>query len=293
MGAVLNDREAAEPSRFRARDFELSDAEFGRIQRLLKERSGIDVGAGKRMLVYGRLARRLRALKLNGFAEYLELIEDPGSPESRSFLNALTTNVTELFREEHHFDLLREQVVPEMVKEGAERLRIWSAGCSLGDEPYSIGLTLALIPEIGDWDVKILATDIDSDVLAQASTGVYQAERIEKLRPAQRAFFARGVGKNAGLARVSPRVRNLITFKQLNLLDPWPMQGPFDVIFCRNVIIYFDGPTRDRLVQRFADLLRPGGYLCLGHSESPAAGRVQSLRSAGRTAFSKLRPRAS
>jgi chemotaxis protein methyltransferase CheR len=279
VGAVLN---------IQAREFELTDAEFVRIQRLLKERSGIDVGAGKRMLVYGRLTRRLRALKLDNFGDYLKLVEDPQSDESRAFLNGLTTNVTELFREEHHFELLRERVIPEMVRAGARRLRIWSAGCSLGDEPYSIALTLALIPELADWDVRILATDIDSDVLAQASTGVYQVERIEKLKPQVRALFSRGVGKNAGLARVSARVRNLITFKQLNLHDPWPMQGPFDVIFCRNVIIYFDPPTRERLVRRYAELLRPGGYLCLGHSESPTAGKVPCLKSSGKTAFVKL-----
>jgi chemotaxis protein methyltransferase CheR len=271
-----------------AREFELTDAEFSRIQRLLKDRSGIDVGAGKRMLVYGRLTRRLRALKLDSFGEYLKLVDDPQSDESRAFLNALTTNVTELFREEHHFELLRERIVPEMAEAGAKRLRIWSAGCSLGDEPYSIGLTLAQLPEVADWDIKILATDIDSDVLAQASAGVYPLERIEKLQPQMRAFFGRGVGKNVGLARVGARVRNMITFKQLNLHDTWPMHGPFDVIFCRNVIIYFDGPTRERLVRRYAELLRPGGYLCLGHSESPTAGKVSSLKGCGRTAFVKL-----
>ncbi|HYQ17684.1 MAG TPA: protein-glutamate O-methyltransferase CheR [Polyangiaceae bacterium] len=279
MGAILSTP---------AREFELTDAEFVRIQRLLKERSGIDVGEGKRTLVYGRLARRLRALKLESFREYLELVDDPSSDESQSFLNALTTNVTELFREDHHFDLLRERVIPEMVASGARRLRIWSAGCSLGDEPYSIALTLALLPQLAGWDVKILATDIDSDVLAQASAGVYASERVEKLKPQVRAFFRRGVGQNAGLACVSPNVREMITFKQLNLHDTWPMRGPFDVIFCRNVIIYFDPPTRERLVRRYASLLRSGGYLCLGHSESPTGGKVASLRSCGRTAFVKV-----
>jgi chemotaxis protein methyltransferase CheR len=278
MGAVL---------KIEAREFELTDADFSRIQRLLKARSGIDVGTGKRMLVYGRLTRRLRALKLQTFAEYLKLVEDPASEESRAFLNALTTNVTELFREEHHFDLLRERVVPELVRDGASRLRIWSAGCSLGDEPYSIALTLASLPAVADWDVKILATDIDSEVLNQARQGIYQADRIAKLKPPMRAFFSRGVGKNAGLARVGPSVRSMITFNQLNLHDQWPMRGPFDVIFCRNVIIYFDQPTRERLVRRFADLLRPGGYLCLGHSESPTAGKIACLKSAGRTSFVK------
>jgi chemotaxis protein methyltransferase CheR len=275
VGAVLDS----------GREFELLDADFSRIQQLLKERSGIDVGAGKRNLVYGRLTRRLRALNLRTFAEYLKLVEDPRADESRTFLNSLTTNVTELFRESHHFDLLRDRIIPEMAADGARRLRIWSAGCSLGDEPYSIGLTLALIPELDSWDVKILATDIDSDVLKQASTGVYPIDRIEKLKPPVQRLFSRGAGKNAGLARISQDVRGLITFNQLNLHDPWPMRGPFDVIFCRNVIIYFDQPTRERLVRRFSDLLRPGGYLCLGHSESATGGRVSTLKGCGSTAF--------
>jgi chemotaxis protein methyltransferase CheR len=279
VGAILDQR---------AREFRLTDADFERIQRLLKERSGIDVGSGKRNLVYGRLSRRLRALELTDFSRYLELVADPESDESRAFLNALTTNVTELFRERHHFDLLREEVIPSMVAQGAHRLRVWSAGCSLGDESYSIALTLAGMPALAEWDCKVLATDIDSDVLAQASTGIYQAERVERLEPKMRAFFLRGVGKNAGLARVSPAVRQMLTFRQLNLHDAWPMRGPFDVIFCRNVIIYFDPPTRENLVRRFADLLRPGGYLCLGHSESPTGAKVATLKSCGRTTFVKV-----
>lgn len=277
MGTVLGE----------AREFELLDADFARIQRLMKERSGIDIGPGKRNLVYGRLTRRLRALHLKSFTEYLTLVEDPESDEATAFLNSLTTNVTELFREEHHFELIEERIVPELLEMNTRRVRVWSAGCSLGDEPYSIALTLALIPELRDWDIKILATDIDSEVLKQASAGVYQIERIEKLKPAVRALFQRGTGSNAGLAKVSPQIRNMITFRQLNLHDPWPMQGPFDVIFCRNVIIYFDQPTRERLVRRFTELLRPGGYLMMGHSESATASRISTLKGCGRTAFVK------
>jgi chemotaxis protein methyltransferase CheR len=270
------------------REFALTDAEFARIQRLLKERSGIDVGAGKRMLVYGRLTRRLRALKLARFADYLQLIDDPESEESRAFLNALTTNVTELFREEHHFEMLRSRIAPELVAAGAKRLRIWSAGCSAGDEPYSIALTLARLPSLSDCDVKILATDIDSDILAQAKAGVYPIEKVAALKAEYRSYFSRGIGKQEGLARVNERLKNMITFKELNLHGAWPMQGPFDVIFCRNVVIYFDAPTRERLVRRFVSLLRPGGYLFMGHSESPSVSSIAGLRSCGRTAFIKL-----
>ncbi|RYZ01190.1 MAG: protein-glutamate O-methyltransferase CheR [Myxococcales bacterium] len=267
------------------REFEMTDADFNRIRRLLKDRSGIDVGAGKRQLVYGRLTRRLRALNLRTFNDYLALVEDANADEARSFLNSLTTNVTELFREEHHFELLRERLVPEVTALGTRRLRIWSAGCSVGDEPYSIALTLASLPELSTWDLKILATDIDSEVLAQGREGVYQMDRIAKLKPNMRALFSRGVGSKTGLARAGDRLREMITFKQLNLLQDWPMSGPFDVIFCRNVIIYFDAPTKEQLVRRFSSLLRPGGYLLLGHSESPAAASAPLLESSGRTAF--------
>ena len=269
------------------REFELGDKEFQRIQKLLKERSGIDIGAGKRMLAYGRLARRMRALKLNDFADYMLLIEDPASEESGKFLNALTTNVTELFREEHHFELLSSRVVPEMLGAGASKLRIWSAACSAGDEPYSIALTLGRTSALAELDVRILATDIDTEILEQARRGIYSVERVAKLKPEFRSAFQRGTGANTGNARINPTLRELVTFKQLNLLDPWPMSGPFDVIFCRNVFIYFDTPTRERLVRRFASLLRPGGYLFLGHSESPSANSTLSLKSCGRTAFIK------
>ena len=270
-----------------AREFDFNDKDFKRVQKVLKDRSGIDIGDGKRMLVYGRLARRMRVLKLSRFVDYLQLVEDPQSSESVSFLNALTTNVTELFREEHHFELLKKRVVPEVKSSGAERLRIWSAGCSAGDEPYSIALTLAQLPELSEWDIRILATDIDSDILEQAQAGVYPIERIEKLKPEYRKGFLRGVGGNSGHARVSPNLRSMITFKRLNLQEQWPMSGPFDVIFCRNVFIYFDTPTRERLVRRFAALLRPGGFLFLGHSESPSANATPSLKSCGQTAFVK------
>ena len=270
------------------REFDLSDEEFEHIRRLLKERSGIDVNEGKRVLVYGRLARRIRALKLRNFAEYLELVDDRNSDESTQFLNALTTNVTDLFREEHHFELLREQIIPQLKAASSNRLRIWSAGCSAGDEPYSIALTLARIPELKNWDVRILATDIDSDILEQAKSGIYTIERIDKLRSEYRGYFQRGIGKNEGNARVNGELRSLITFKQLNLQADWPMNGPFDVIFCRNVMIYFDTATRERLVRRFSSLLRVNGYLFLGHSESPSASSVRGLKSCGRTAFKKL-----
>lgn len=270
----------------RATEFEFSDAAFGKIKSLLKQRSGIDLGDAKRMLVYGRLARRLRALSLTSFSEYLPLIDDAESDEAKNFLNALTTNVTEFFRESHHFEFLTQRVLPEtQTRRGQRKLRVWSAGCSTGEEPYSIAITLAMAGGAEDWDTKVLATDIDSDVLDHAQRGVYTLDKLGKLSQAQLRYFQRGTGANSQLARVKPELKELIAFKQLNLLGQWQMQGPFDVIFCRNVVIYFDVATRERLVRRFASLLMPGGYLFMGHSESLTANSLRELEPCGKTAY--------
>jgi chemotaxis protein methyltransferase CheR len=270
---------------------ELSDAEFERVCALLKKRTGIHLTDLKRRLVITRLAPRVRCTKTRSYTEYLDLVEDEADEESEHFLNALTTNVTHFFREPHHFELLRQRVMPAAVESPAapRRLRFWSAACSTGEEPYSIAIALldAGILDSG-LDVRILATDIDSRVLDHARQGVYQHDRVEKL-PADvlHRHFWRGTGSRAGFVRVKQPVRDLVHFTRLNLFDPWPMAGPFDVVFCRNVFIYFEPAARDALSQRFHDALGSRGYLFLGHSESmvgPAGSLFQAL---GQTLFQK------
>jgi chemotaxis protein methyltransferase CheR len=241
------------------------------LRLLVKSLTGINLSDQKRELVYGRLTRRLRALQLRSFAEYRERLQRD-EQEVAEFCNAITTNLTSFFREPHHFQYLREQVLAPLAAErrAERRLRIWSAGCSTGEEPYSIAMTiLESLPEPDRWDVRILATDLDSDVLERAKRGVYAPERTQSLSPErlQRFFIERP--EPGGLYRqIAPEVASLITFKQLNLIHPLPMRGPLDAIFCRNVVIYFDKETQRELFARIARLQRPGDLLFLGHSES-------------------------
>ena len=254
----------------RLREFLFRDEDFQALRALVKSLTGINLSEQKRELVYGRLTRRLRALHLRSFGEYRELLRrDP--KELTELCNAITTNLTSFFREPHHFQYLREQWLTPLAQERAGgRLRIWSTACSSGEEPYSIAMTvLETLVDRERWDVRILATDLDSEMLERARRGVYPLDRLHGMAPQRQArFFPELQPGPAGVRRIAPEVAALVTFKQLNLMHALPMKGPLDVIFCRNVVIYFDKDTQRDLFARISQLQRPGDLLFLGHSES-------------------------
>jgi chemotaxis protein methyltransferase CheR len=255
----------------RLREFEFGTEDFEALRKLVKQITGINLSDQKRELVYGRLARRLRALQLHSFAEYRDVLARDGGQEIAQFCNAITTNLTAFFREPHHFDYLREQLLAPMANSGAaRRLRIWSAGCSTGEEPYSLAMTiLEALPDIRRWDVRILATDLDSDVLERGRRGIYTEERLKNLSLQRRSRFFQERREREGLNyEATAELKSLITFKQLNLMHLLPMRGPLDAIFCRNVVIYFDKDTQRELFARVAQLQNSGSLLFLGHSES-------------------------
>lgn len=269
-----------------AATIEMSDADYRRITERVHAEYGLYLPDAKKDLVYSRLLRRVRALGLPGFAAYCSFVESPaGAAERTEMLSALTTNVTHFFREMHHFDLLRQSVLPPLLQAARKggRLRIWSAGCSSGQEPYSLALTvLSLLPEAARHDIRILATDVDPQVIARASEGSYPAsDRASIPQP----MLAQCTEPTSDGFRIGDAARALVTFAPLNLMGDWPMRGPFDVIFCRNVAIYFDAPTQERLWQRFAGLMRPGGHLLIGHSERVTGPAETSLENVGITAY--------
>lgn len=269
----------------------LGDKEFEFIRHVVGVNAGIVLGPNKRQLVQGRLARRLRELGMQSYAAYCDFVREAGPEELVRLINAITTNVTAFFREKHHFDALASYMLPEALERNraSRRIRIWSAGCSTGEEAYCIAMVAAeTLPAAPRWDLKILATDIDSNVISTAAQGVYPLERLSTVSEARlRRWFLKGSGELAGYARVRAQIAGLVTFRSLNLLHPWPMRGPFDVIFCRNTMIYFNQPTRERLLERFADLLVDGGYLCLGHSESIHSANGP-FRLVGKTVYRKV-----
>ena len=256
----------AENTTVKNKEFEFTSRDFERVRSLIYRRAGISLASSKQEMVYSRIARRLRALGLRSFETYLDELEGGRmEDEWQSFTNALTTNLTSFFREEHHFPILR-----DFIKNKKGPVEVWCSASSTGEEPYSIAITLCEAFNTLTPPAKIIATDIDTNVLATAQAGVYSADKLERMSPERvRKFFLKGKGNNAGMVRARQELRDMITFRQLNLLaDTWPVRGAFDVIFCRNVMIYFDKPTQGKILTKFVNLMKPDALLFAGHSEN-------------------------
>ena len=251
----------------REREFQFTSADFEQVRKLIYDHAGISLAPIKQDMVYSRLARRLRALNLPNFQDYLNYLQS-GNHESEweTFVNSLTTNLTSFFREAHHFEIL----IKQMQETRHRPFRIWCSAASTGEEPYSLAMTACEAYNTMNPPVEIVASDIDTNVLATASRGVYPMERVEKLDSDRlRSFFLKGTGAQAGQVRVRPELQKLLQFTRINLLEPrLGVHGPFDALFCRNVMIYFDKPTQYAILKKFVPLLREDGFLYAGHSES-------------------------
>jgi len=250
----------------RQREFDFSKRDFEEVRKMIYDHAGIALSEAKEDMVYSRLARRLRATGIRSFREYLNLLRAGNEVEWEAFVNSLTTNLTDFFREAHHFPILR-----DFLKTRRDRpIHIWCSASSTGEEPYSIAMTA--VEALGGFNapVKVWASDLDTNVLKKGREGIYPVERLQKLIPAQqRQFFLKGTGENAGMARAKPELRAMVEYFQLNLLDAnYPIREPLDAIFCRNVMIYFDKPTQYAILKRMKPLLKPDGLLFVGHSEA-------------------------
>lgn len=276
-----------------AREYRFTDRDFRVIADLVHDKAGIALSDEKRNLVYGRLSKRLRHLQLESFRDYCALLEDDSSEEFQDFINALTTNHTKFFREAHHFIHMKDVFLPQLDAEakgaGRRKFRIWSAACSSGEEPYSIALTLmAYLAALEKCDVRILATDLDSNILAKARNAEYPHRQYSDLPSRLLDRLPRKtVSVSGDRMMMGEDVRRLVTFRQLNLLSPWPIKGIFDAIMCRNVMIYFDDETKRALVKRFDRQLKVGGYLYTGHAES-LLGMLDNYKMVGRTVYEKM-----
>lgn len=271
-------------------EFDFSDKDFKRVKSMVYDFAGIDLNESKKNLVYNRLAKRIRFLQMSRFSEYLDYVEEVGEEEFVNLINAITTNLTFFFRENHHFEYLANQVIPHLLAKNktSKKIRIWSAGCSTGEEPYSLAIVLKEAVPAG-WDARVLATDLDTTVVETAQRGVYNVERLKGVSEARKKrWFLKGTGERSGFVKVKPELQQIIDFGQINLMNEWPIRDKIDVIFCRNVVIYFDKPTQSKLFNRYADLLQDEGHLFIGHSESlyKVCDRFELL---GQTVYRKLR----
>ena len=264
-------------------EFPLTERDFERLRERLYDAAGISLSDAKRTLVIARLSKIVRTLRLNSFSEYLDFLERSATADdAQEFVNALTTNLTRFYREDHHFEHLVGYIGELMKRRSDKRLRIWSAGCSTGQEPYTIALCLLnALPELKRWDFKILATDIDTSVIARAATGIYPDSELNGLSPERMKQFEK---LGDGRIRVPQAAASLVSFKPLNLMSPWPIKGPFDAVFCRNVAIYFDKPTQAEVFGRLGKILAPGAFLYIGHSENLGGGST-GFRLVGKTIY--------
>ncbi len=272
------------PAAAPVREFQFTQDDFDRVRKLIYDHAGISLAPIKRDMVYSRLARRLRALGMTSFAAYLAHLERGDEKEWETFVNSLTTNLTSFFRENHHFPILARY----MAGLKQRPIQIWCSAASTGEEPYSIAITACEAFGTITPPVAILATDIDTSVLATGERGVYPEERVDKLdAERRRRFFLKGTGSQEGHVKVRPELQKLITFERVNLLDArWPVNGPFDAMFCRNVMIYFDKETQYQILKRFVPLLREDGLFFAGHSES-FLHAVDLMRPLGRTVYER------
>lgn len=252
------------------REFEFTRDDFDILRKISNQHSGILVPDDKFDMFYSRLSKRVRMLGLTNFKDYCHYLNKHPEQEFTAFINAVTTNLTSFFREKHHFEYLEKTLIPELLKKNSasKKIRVWSAGCSTGEEPYSLAITL-LENVPADWQIKILATDLDTNVLQTAATGIYTNDRVNGLSSETlKKWFKKGKGKNAIKVKMDLALQAIIYFKQLNLMKEWPFKSHFDFIFCRNVLIYFDRETKLALAQKYSELLASGSHLFIGHSES-------------------------
>jgi len=275
----------------KTREFEYKKEDFQRIVRIIYKVSGISLSARKEDMVYSRLGRRLRANGLNRFCDYLDFVAKD-KDEQTVFVNALTTNLTHFFREEHHFVYLNDVLFPEIFSKSSainnNRIRFWSAGCSTGEEPYTLAMIWEHLKDRPlNFNYKILATDLDTNVINAGKEGIYSVDKLVPVTDEYLQWFTRTKSCTANQKQVDPKLKEYIIFKQLNLMQEWPIKGPFQLIICRNVLIYFDKETQKKLIKRYYDLLEPGGCLILGHSESLGDNR-NLFQSKGKTIFRKL-----
>ena len=273
------------------REFLFTEGDFKFLVKLVLELTGIVLSDSKREMVYSRLTRRIRELRLKDFNSYCDLLRKGDNVELGHFTNAITTNLTSFFREPHHFDYLADVVVPEIkLRNPQKKLRIWSAGCSSGEEPYTLAMVLReVLPESSGWDIKILATDLDTNMVATARAGVYQEQKVNGVDKRRlHRWFVKGKGKHQGKVKVKSELQNIISFQQLNLLHDWPFATMMDAIFCRNVVIYFSKETQKGLFTRYADKLVDNGTLFIGHSESLNA-VTDRFRLIGKSMYQKIK----